>query len=134
MYNGLMGECQRVHGTMHITTLKAKNNLANLAHRVGDYQFAADLFQEVIVCFTEQLGATDTRTLGAKGNLAGVLAQVGRFVEARDLVQDVVAGLHTTVGDMHPMAQHFSRMLEAISQHAAEEDAEVELEPQAETD
>jgi hypothetical protein len=138
-YKGLIGDCQEVHGPYHFITLKAKNNLANLAHQVGDLQFAGQLFQEVIVCFTEQLGATDSRTLAAKGNLAGLLAQMERFVEARDLANEVVAGLHATVGDQHPMAQHFSRMLGAISQHTQEQDdasaiAELtpEVEPEAE--
>ena len=80
-------------GPGHVSTLRAKGNLAILLAETGvELVEARRMYEEVVAGQTAQLGPAHVDTLLTKSNLALLLMEMREWAEARRMHEGVVAG------------------------------------------
>ncbi|MFX4295327.1 FxSxx-COOH system tetratricopeptide repeat protein [Streptomyces bohaiensis] len=93
---------ERLLGTDHPHTLKARHNLAGSYREAGRTGEAIELGERVLVDRARILGENHPDTLAARGNLALFYGAAGRTGEAIGLEERVLADSERTLGTHHP--------------------------------
>ena len=90
---------ERLHGTDHPATLRARSDLGALQFFLGNMDSAASILTEVGDAQSALLGDDDPDTLSTRANLAQVLFYQGRLEEAEQLASGVLAAARRVLGD-----------------------------------
>ncbi|MZE78200.1 tetratricopeptide repeat protein, partial [Streptomyces sp. SID5475] len=91
-----------IHGSDHLDTLSACNNLAVSYSKSGRLQDALDLYEQVVADHERVLGPDHPDTLRARHNLAVSYSDAGRLQDALDLCEQVLADHERVLGPDHP--------------------------------
>ncbi|MFJ6577824.1 tetratricopeptide repeat protein [Streptomyces sp. NPDC091368] len=90
------------HGSGHLNTLGARNNLAVSYADAGRIQEALKLHEQVLADREHILGPDHPDTLSSRNNLAISYADAGRIQEALELEERVLADRERLLGPDHP--------------------------------
>jgi tetratricopeptide (TPR) repeat protein len=87
LYRGALADCERVRGTDHRSTLRARNNLAMAYRAAGRTAEAIPLLEQALAGYERVLGARHPETLTTRSNLAMAYRAAGRAAEATPLLE-----------------------------------------------
>ncbi|CAE7736578.1 KLC3, partial [Symbiodinium sp. CCMP2456] len=93
---------QIILSPQHSWALAAKANMATTLRRLGRFEEALQMGQEVLAARTEVFGARHPDTLAAQGNVAFTVRILGRFEEALQMEREVLASRTEVLGARHP--------------------------------
>ena len=97
----LLADFERLLGSDHPSTLRARNDLSN-AYRVAGREDAAAILEPLLADRERVLGADHPDTLEQRGNLAGAHQAAGRLDEAIAIFEPLLADREEILGAEHP--------------------------------
>ena len=77
LYKGALADCERVRGTDHPSTLRARNNLAMAYRAAGRTADAIALYERTLADCERMFGANHPKTKTARKELAALTAHEG---------------------------------------------------------
>jgi tetratricopeptide (TPR) repeat protein len=107
----LLDDSERLLGSAHRETHRARNNVAGVYSAVGDYNRACALLTHILRT-TAPAEAHDPETLRVRHNLGFMHLQAGRVKRARQMLDRVLADRERILGTDHPDTRATRHLLE----------------------
>ena len=92
---------ERVHGSLHLGTAAALNNLAAVLQGLGDLSQALTHMERALAIREDLLGPDHLTTALCLNNLGNLLREMGDYRRARDCLERAIPVLRELLGDEH---------------------------------